>query len=172
MTEIDKLHKFHCAVWDEINKRRCREAEPLVRNHRTRMCLSLWWCGGTRTGPWSRRCRSWSRDWWASGRYSGRCCCVRGTAGFSSLPCESPSSTGWWCARPAAAHSPPCGWTRPECDASDGRSNPHLLQQTHHVTTHCCVFFYSSSPIIIFTLEHVTLIFYAVLRLNSSFFLP
>lgn len=90
------------------------------------VCVSPWWCGGTRSGPWSRRCRSWSRGWWASARCSARCCCVPATAGSSSRRCESPSSTGWWSARPAAARSPPCGWRRPVCGASAGRSAPRL----------------------------------------------
>lgn len=98
------------------------EEEKAGQEHRSWLCVSLWWCGGTRSGPWSHRCRSWSRDWWVNGRYSAQCCCVPETAGSSSRPCASPSSTGWWCAHRAAARSPLCGWTPPVCDASDGRS--------------------------------------------------
>jgi len=156
-------HKFHCKLYKKIkvptvekemaswprSRRRNILAIPFgsrtsgdkVRGGgggagaRGRTRLSLWWCAGTRSGPGSRRCRSWSRGWWASARCSGRCCCVPATAGSSSRPYASPSSTGWWCARPAAARSPPCGWTRPACDASAGRSAPPLKQtgtQGHH----------------------------------------
>lgn len=105
------------------------------KRHRVcRFCFqvfSQWWCGGTRSGLWNHRCRSWSRGWWESGRCSVRCCCVPETAGSSSLQCASPSSTGWWCARPAAARSPQCGWTRPESGASVGRSAPLLRNTTN-----------------------------------------
>lgn len=84
--------------------------------------ISLWWFGGTRSAPWSHRCRSWSRGWWGSGRCIAQCYCVPATAGFCALPCASPSSTGWWCARLEAARNPPCGWTLLASCASDGRS--------------------------------------------------
>ena len=97
--------------------------------------LSLWWCGGTRSGPWSHRCRSWSPDWWASGQYSGQCCCGPGTEGSSSRPSASPNSTSWWCAHQAKGRSPLCGWTHPACGASGDHSSPHLWKEGQHWNT-------------------------------------
>lgn len=107
-----------------------------VQNMSHSHSLSPWWCGGTRSGPWSRRCRSWSRGWWASGRCSERCYCGPVTVGSSSRLSGSPSSTDWWCAHLAAARSPLCGWTHPGCGASDDHSNQHLVEQTEE-HRHC-----------------------------------
>lgn len=90
------------------------------------MSLSQWWCGDTRIGLWSHHCRSWSRGWWVSVRYSARCYCGPRKAGSSSRLCVNPSSTSWWFARPAAAHNPPCGWKHPECGAFVAHWDQHL----------------------------------------------
>lgn len=87
---------------------------------------SPWSTSGTKTAPGSRRCRSWSRGWWASARCSARCCCGPGRAGSGARPSASPSSRGWWSFRPAAARSPPCGWTRPASGAPAVRSSQRL----------------------------------------------
>lgn len=96
------------------------------------MSLSQWWCGDTRIGLWSRRCRSWSRGWWVSGRYSAQCYCGPRRAGSSSRLCVNPSSTSWWFSRPAAAHSPQCGWKHPECGAFVAHWDPHLHDRKHN----------------------------------------
>ncbi len=96
------------------------------------MSPNQWWCGDTRIVLWSRRCRSWSRGWWVSGRYSALCYCGLMRAGFSSRPCVNPSSTSWWFARPAAAHSPPCGWKHTECGAFVAHWDPHLRDRKHN----------------------------------------
>lgn len=97
----------------------------------TQMSLSQWWCDDTRIVLWSHRCRSWSRGSWASVRYSAQCYCGLVRAGSSSQLCVNPSSTSWWFVRPAAAHSPPCGWKHPECGVSVAHWDPHLLDRKH-----------------------------------------
>lgn len=128
---VTQTERVHSPVWFSTGGG--GQGTQQAWKHGMGLGLSLWWCGGTRSEPWSRRCRSWSQDWWASGQCSAQCCCVPETAGFSSQLCESPSSTGWWYARLAAARNPLCGWTRPVCDASDAHSAPHLWQQAEHV---------------------------------------
>ncbi len=103
-----------------------------VWSQSTQMSPNQWWCGDTRIVLWSRRCRSWSRGWWVSGRYSAQCYCGLMRAGFSSRPCVNPSSTSWWFARPAAAHSPPCGWKHTECGAFVAHWDPHLRDRKHN----------------------------------------
>ena len=126
-TAKDGTMTYYWSWWRDTRGRRGRVLEKRTLLN-AGSGSSPWLTSGTKTAPWSRRCRSWSRGWWASARYSARCCCGPVRAGSGARPSSSPSSRGWWSSRRAAARSPPCGWRRPASGAPAVRSSQRLCR--------------------------------------------